>query len=207
MGGLGPDDGWSESEILAAEERLGFRIPAPLREFYGLLGRRDDLLRIQDPVLGPHDLYLDEEDILVVRHENQGSVLWGFPCGAGPDPEVMWKDRHSGSAARWRDYREPLSAFLLESVLEEAIFSGSVSTAYCSMDAIEFEAIESTFVSLDFPPHVYWPEPQGDPVKWYGGQGVFIRRGADTAWAMCRTEEAAETLLERVPGNWEWLDF
>jgi hypothetical protein len=28
------------------------------------------------------------------------------------------------------------------------------------MDASGFEAIESAFASLDFPPHVYWPDPE-----------------------------------------------
>ncbi len=130
----------------------------------------------------------------------------GFPRAEGLDHKMKWKDRKSGAAARWRDYRAPLSAFLLESMLEEAMFSGSLSTVYCEMDSSGFAAIEDAFAPLDFPPHVYWPELDGGPVKWFGGRGVLIRKDSTTAWATGQTEDAVDLLLERVPKDWEWLD-
>ncbi|MBB5114963.1 hypothetical protein FHU28_004802 [Micromonospora echinospora] len=120
MGGVEAGDGVSAAELEATERALGFSIPPLLRDFHGLLGKRQDALRLQDPMLRPDEFYLDGPDIPVIREENQGSVLWGFPCDGGLDSEMKWKDAHSGSAARWRDYGQPLSAFLLEAVIGEA---------------------------------------------------------------------------------------
>jgi hypothetical protein len=100
MGGVEADDGFSAAELAAAEEDLGFSIPPLLRGFHGLLGKRQDALRLQDPMLRPDEFYLDGPDILVIREENQGSALWGVPYGDDLDFEVEPQDRaRPGTAA------------------------------------------------------------------------------------------------------------
>ncbi|MFE5530666.1 SMI1/KNR4 family protein, partial [Embleya sp. NPDC056538] len=79
---LGDDDGWGEADLVAAEERLGVRLPPALREAYVLFGRRRDLTGNHDVLLGPSELYVDEtKEALVFRHENQGAASWGILLG------------------------------------------------------------------------------------------------------------------------------
>ncbi|WP_436528165.1 hypothetical protein [Actinoplanes sp. HUAS TT8] len=208
MGGLGSDDGYSEVELSAAEESLGFRIPPLLRQFYGLLGKREDVLSLQDPVAGPRDLYLDGPDILVIRGENQGSALWGVPFGDEPDPAVQWYDGSAGSSARWREYGQPLSAFLLEAIITEGMFSESVETVFCFLDTESSQALKDRLPPLSIPSHVFWPLPDGDPVQWFGIDGVLVRLDCTPgAWAVGQNPEVLVDLLERVPAEWEHFDF
>jgi len=208
MGGVEADDGFSAAELAAVEEDLGFSIPPLLRDFHGLLGRRQDALRLQDPMLRPGEFYLDGPDILVIREENQGSALWGVPYGDGLDFEVKWKDAHNGSAARWRDYGQPLSAFLLEAVMGESMFSESVHTVYSYLDEARYRSISDSFRPLIIPPHAYWPNPEGPRMRWYGDKDVLVREeGNNSVWAMGQTPEVHEIMSRRVPGDWEWLDL
>jgi hypothetical protein len=46
-------NGYGKADIDAAEERLGVRFPAAVREAYGLFGRRADLTSNQDRQLRP----------------------------------------------------------------------------------------------------------------------------------------------------------
>jgi cell wall assembly regulator SMI1 len=50
---LSDDDGWTEADLQAAEQRLGVRLPAAIREAYALFGRRQDLTSMQDWLLTP----------------------------------------------------------------------------------------------------------------------------------------------------------
>jgi hypothetical protein len=73
-------DGWSEADIVTEEECLGIRLPAALREAYGLFGRREDLTSNQDFLFSPGELCLsDGGQVLIFRHENQGCARWA--CG------------------------------------------------------------------------------------------------------------------------------
>lgn len=208
MGGVEAGDGLSAAELEAAERALGFSIPPLLRDFHGLLGKRQDALRLQDPMLRPGEFYLDGPDILVIREENQGSVLWGFPCEGGLDSEMKWKDVHSGSAARWRDYGQPLSAFLLEAVIGESMFSESVHTVYGYLDEARYRSLSDSFKPLVIPPHVYWPKPEGPRMRWYGDEDVLVREeGNNSVWAMGQTPDVQGFMSGRIPADWEWLDL
>ncbi|MEU4564844.1 hypothetical protein AB0F72_41240 [Actinoplanes sp. NPDC023936] len=206
-GGLHPGDGCSAAELDAAEQALGFTIPPLLRQFHGLLGNRDDVLRTQDPVLRPRQLHLDGPDILVIREENQRGVLWGFEYGEAPDPPMRWKDLHRGSAAIWRDYGQPLSAFLVESVLGECLAGGSLPTIYAYLDEAVWRTVPDHFAPLSLPRHVYWPIPDGPRHGWYANDQLLVSEmGNNSVWAMGRTEEACELMSAAVPGDWRWLD-
>jgi hypothetical protein len=71
-------DGYDGSELAATEERLGFRLPAALREAYALFGLRKDLNGTMHRLLPLEDLGVWEPgDLLSYHAENQG--VWG--CG------------------------------------------------------------------------------------------------------------------------------
>lgn len=73
---VGVGNGYDPAVLDDTEARLGVRLPAALREIYGLLGRRDDLLRNQNPLLRPEQLYLSK-GAMVYQTENQGAAEWG----------------------------------------------------------------------------------------------------------------------------------
>jgi uncharacterized protein (TIGR02996 family) len=71
--------GYSEEELTAAEARLGFRLPAALREWYSLAGKRKDVWSQQDRLVRPLELDLEpNDDALIIRYENQACERWGI---------------------------------------------------------------------------------------------------------------------------------
>ncbi|MGW5672093.1 hypothetical protein [Micromonospora sp. NPDC003776] len=64
MGGIEADDGFSAAELAAVEEALGFSFPPLLRDSHGLLGKRQDALRLHDAMLRPAEFYFDGPGVL-----------------------------------------------------------------------------------------------------------------------------------------------
>ena len=106
-----PGDGYDETEIEAAEARLGFRLPATLRNFYRAWGRRRDLTELVHPLLPP-DVLRVQADTLLFWAENQAVCLWGIPREAleEADPQVLVAE--GGPELRWTPSQARLSSFL-----------------------------------------------------------------------------------------------
>lgn len=51
-----PGDGYDEAAIVAAEARLGVRLPTTLRNFYLAWGKRKDISLRSHPLLSPDEL-------------------------------------------------------------------------------------------------------------------------------------------------------
>jgi hypothetical protein len=66
-----PEDGYTEAEIVEAEGQLGFRLPEALREFYGLIGRNDELTGRQNYLAS-----LDEDGIYPIAFEDGFLLFW-----------------------------------------------------------------------------------------------------------------------------------
>ena len=77
-------------ELDGAEARLGFALPAALRELYERFGQRTDAWNVQDVLSAPHELCVDQGH-LVIACENQGVHRWAIPLAAlhEPDPAVV----------------------------------------------------------------------------------------------------------------------
>ncbi|MEV8094491.1 SMI1/KNR4 family protein [Kitasatospora sp. NPDC085879] len=196
---LGDGDGWAEADLAAAEERLGLRLPAALREAYGLFGRRTDLTARHDVLLGPAELHLDEEGrVLVLRHENQGAASWGLGLDElhRPDPAVLYT-----SGQGWQPWLDRLSVALLELVLSE-----SLHTAEDFSDLLEpldqtLRTVEQQYVQLPFPDYPVFAAPDGS--RWFAGDEVLLRAdGGGLLYARARTPEALAELRKTLPGDW-----
>jgi hypothetical protein len=72
-----PGDGYEESAIAAAEDRLGICLPAPLRSFYQTWGRRKEMTCLNHPLLGPTEWIL-RPDALIFCVENQATSYWAI---------------------------------------------------------------------------------------------------------------------------------
>jgi len=105
--GIGPEP------IAAAEARLGFALPEPLKDFYSVAGGSRDLLNADYRFLPPEKLRVDD-DHLIFCGENQGLEGFGIPLEAvkagKPNPGVHVRQMHG---SRWTSEASALTAFLL----------------------------------------------------------------------------------------------
>ncbi|MEU9040799.1 SMI1/KNR4 family protein [Kitasatospora sp. NPDC048343] len=216
---LGPDDGFSDAELDAAEQRLGLRLPTALREAYRLFGRRADLTSNQDVLLTPDELFV-LDGALVYRAENQGCAHWGVLLtdleredaereGVGHEregveqegvdrdsldhkdpPTVIRPDLADKSAERWEPWEERFSTAAAVMAMTEKLLEDHELT-----DFIESEdELPAGFRELP---------ALGRNCRWYQGPDVLVGVVED-AWmtARARTPQALEALYVAVPGDW-----
>lgn len=201
-------DGWTEADLRAAEERLKVGLPAALREAYGLFGRRKDLTSVQDRLLGPNGLVVDQAgEVLVFRRENQGCTCWGVPMARldRPDPPVVfWLDARDPRQAGWRPFLERFSLACVELVLYESMFSAPLELGdNRDLDAAAAALLEQRFARLAFPDYPLWAVPDGPPMRWFGGADVLLRDDAGSwLWVRGRTTAALATVRAALPGDW-----
>lgn len=75
---LTEEDHVSAEALAAAEQRLGITLPAALREWHQLAGRRQDFIGAADIFLSVEELEI-KDDTLVFCIEHQGMSQWGIP--------------------------------------------------------------------------------------------------------------------------------
>lgn len=199
---LGGDDGWTEADLDAAEERLGLRLPTALREAYLLFGRRQDLTSNHDVLLGPAELYVDgAKEALVFRHENQGAASWGILVDSlqDEDPAVFIRlDLADKSAERWEGWLERLSLCFLEIILSESLQADEATCDFLDPDGDSLELLETNSVRLPFPAY-----PIGEETRWFLGQDVLLRDDDGAAvLARGRTAEDLDRMRDLIPGDW-----
>jgi hypothetical protein len=103
-------DGIPKSTLARAEARLGRKIPDPLRTYYALAGRADELNAVHNVLYPPNQLVMDGT-YLVFMDENQSVVSWGLRLtGDAVDP-VVWQ-RNNTPPPQWFSERRHLAAFL-----------------------------------------------------------------------------------------------
>lgn len=194
---LGPDDGFPDAELDAAEGRLGLRLPVALREAYRLFGRRADLTSNHDVLLTPDELFV-LDGALVYRTENQGCAHWGVLTADlardGVDredpPTVMRLDLADPSQERWEPWEDRFSTAAAVMAMTEKLLEDHELT-----DVIESEnELPDGFRELP---------ALGRGCRWYQGPDVLVSV-VEEAWmtARARTPEALEALYAAVPGDW-----
>lgn len=203
-GALESGDGWAESDLAVAEERLGLRLPSALREAHLLFGRRRDLTGNHDMLLGPAELYVDDaKEALVFRHENQGAASWGLLLATmhEDDPAVFIRPGLADkSAERWEGWLERLSLCFVEIVLSESLQAGGELCDFLDPGGDGIAALEEHFVTLPFPAY---PLGEGeDGIRWFLGQDVLLRDDGMAVLARGRTAEDLDRVRELIPGDW-----
>ncbi|MGA5192690.1 SMI1/KNR4 family protein [Streptomyces exfoliatus] len=198
-------DGWTEADLVAAEERLSIQLPTTLREAYLLFGRRRDLTSNHDVLLSPAELYVDDtKEALVFRHENQGAASWGILLDSleDDDPAVFIRsDLADKTAERWEGWLERLSLCFVEIVLSESVQADGESCDFLDADDDSIELLQQTCVQLSFPAYPVCEEEH--PTRWFLGQGVLLRDDDGTAvLARGRTPEDLDRIRDRIPGDW-----
>ncbi|MGI5493710.1 hypothetical protein [Microtetraspora malaysiensis] len=198
-----PGDGHDAAELDAAEERLGLRLPAALREAYALVGLRDDLTGNQDHLLSPGSLYVDETgEALVYRLENQHVVEWGIPLAEldrDDPPTVFRSDMLNKEAERWAPWIDRLSSAFVEIVMSESLFADEDLAGNRELDPETVAALEARYALAPFPGY-----PADEPTtRWFFGPDALLRDdGRSWLWARTRTPEALDDVRHALSGMW-----
>jgi hypothetical protein len=207
---LADGDGWNDAELDAAERRLGVRLPAAVREAYGLFGRRRDLTSNQDTLLDPAELYLEPAgEALIFRVESQGFAHWGVLTADldQPDPPVMVKlNLRNDQAESWHAWLRTFSSTCIETVLSESIYAREELGDNKAQDDADAEQLEQRYEQLALPDYPT-PPAGGAAVRWFTGPDVVLRDDQQgSLWARARTAAALEQMRRNLPGYWEMAD-
>jgi hypothetical protein len=123
---LNRSDGVSQARLVAAERRLGCKIPKPLGAFYSVAGRARDFTDRHDHFRRPDEWTL-EAGKLVFLEENQAVVLYGVDTRlAAPDPPVVMAS--NAEPYVWHKVCARCSEFLCVMVHWEGAFAGAMTT-------------------------------------------------------------------------------
>jgi hypothetical protein len=204
---LTDDDGWTEADLQAAEQRLGVRLPAAIREAYALFGRRQDLTSVQDRLLGPEELEVDATgEALIYRVENQAVVVWGVPLAAMAQPDPTVVVARNFEDVGWEPYVGRFSLACVELVLSESLHSAPLELSdNRELDAAAAALVEQRFARLAIPDYPMWAVPGGS-VRWFTGPDVLLCDFAGTwLWVRARTTLALDAVRATLPGEWLML--
>lgn len=200
-------DGCSDEELRAAEVRLGMPLPGALRALYRLIGARDDLTRVQDVLLPPAGLYVDESgEVLVFRVENQNVAQWGIVLGTTgePDPPVRFRvDSGPVGERAWRPFLDRVSLAAVEMVLSEWMLSDDGFYDNRELDEEAIDALEKQFSRLPMPDYPLWAAPDGPPMRWFqGGDSVLSEHAGVWLWVRAASAEGLAAVRDALPGDW-----
>jgi hypothetical protein len=201
---LSDDNGWTEADLQAAEQRLGLRLPPAIREAYALFGRRQDLTSVQDRLLDPDQLQVDMTgEVLVYRVENQSVAVWGVPLAAidQADPPVVVARNFEDVG--WEPFLERFSVASVEMVLSESLFSAPVELSdNRELDSAAAALVAQRFARLAIPDYPMWALPGGS-VRWFVGPEVLVCDFAGTwLWVRARTTTGLDAVRVGLPGEW-----
>lgn len=204
---LTDDDGWTEADLQAAEQRLGVRLPAAMREAYTLFGRRHDLTSVQDQLLDPDELEVDlTGEVLVYRVENQAVAVWGVRLAAmeQPDPPVVAARNFDGVS--WKPNLERFSLACVEMVLSESLCSAPLELSdNRGLDAAAEMLVEQLFARLAIPDYPLATSAHDRWVRWFTGPDVLLRADDAGLWVRTRTTAALDAVRAALPGQWLML--
>jgi hypothetical protein len=175
-------------------------VPRALATLYAIAADRPDALGTQNGVFPPEQLRTDpDEGLLVFAVENQGNFTWMIDTDEA-DPAVWLVRQGEAPLAE----REPLSAFLLQFSLMEALCAGP-------LHAYSWSGPAATDVTdgLREVPLAPWQWP-GDPTRFYVAPDLVLCtsvQGDDdiAVLAGARTEEALRTLALTTT-QWDVFD-
>lgn len=119
---LGREDGIPEADIARAEARLGFPLPALLREFYALAGNRDDINQSFEYLVSVEELEL-MGGMLVFYEENQDVTFWAIDSKDSADDPAVFRAFNEENL-EWDPDSERLSEFLTAMLFLQAVNGG-----------------------------------------------------------------------------------
>jgi hypothetical protein len=195
-------DGVTEEELDTAEQRLGLRLPAAIREAYRLLGRRSDLTSAYGTLRPPDQLDCDPAGmVLVFRADHQDVAFFGVsladPALDDP-PTLVYTPMMDKTQAAWEPFMDRFSLACVDMVLSECIEFGELSDGRYPDDG-ELPALVDGLARLPAPRY----RGDHDIRRWYAGSDILLRDD-DGEWVgvLGRTREALDAYRRDHPGGW-----
>lgn len=191
------------SEVTRAEQRLGFRLPAAVREWYGY----DDAVEIleehsnQDPPIPVGEfavLQWKSHQLIPFRIENQGVCVWSIMLDGSDDPPVYVDVDSNGT--EWRILAPTFSAYVYACVWDYEVVFGKHGLAQAQNKPVSGEAIAELERSFVPQPSTHgWP---GSTQYRFAGKAhaILIWSGEDGAdWFVGAGDEISlESALRTV---------
>lgn len=210
-GGLHPESGWSQEALGVAESSLGRALPAALREWYALVGRRQDLVNCQDHLLSPNQLKL-EYGRLVFHVENQSCCKWFIrevdleredaPVFVDLDPWPSGRPSESVASAA-----SSITEFCLHMLVQETVISGPGEKRFLLGHAPGIrERLHDEFVDLGLP-YWHWPMYPRILLASPGSMDLLVDSTGPIneaeIYVSARTGAALKRFLLSFPAPWE----
>jgi uncharacterized protein (TIGR02996 family) len=190
-------DGFSETDLVAAEKALGFALPMALREWYLRYGKRDDVWSKQDRLCLPGELgsswgWNNNEDALIFYCENQACDAWGIRTQdlKAEDPPVY---RFDGGPML---VSPTTSMFAIMILLHEVKFA--TRSAWGEVTNESAAKIAATYSHAGEVPESYWV---GEWHRFFEGRDLIIHLSGLSAYVTPRTEEAFQRVDEMIRGQ------
>jgi hypothetical protein len=199
-------------------------MPAPLRHFYSTIASWPDAI-VQNHLLAPRELpHLKKEDWaditvedgkLVFYVENQGVCKWATSGEDGRDDAPVWIRGSTivGELEDWELEEPPLSAFLLQLLVFEAILGAEHGASVAWLDRPTLARVVEPLQPLPFGAWC-WP---GYPSEFYVGDSVVAFAGPNPGPGETGVTEyvslslgaldadALGYLEEIATAEWEWF--
>jgi hypothetical protein len=206
-------DGVPEEKLQAAEKRLKLSLPAALREWYLLAGRRRDLVRKGRPgvFLATPGQLRKVEGGLIVYEEGDGVVQWGIRLKdiEMPDPPVCMDNSEPFCRAlahqEWIPENPTFSEFALQMLVMETLTS---SRYYCWgwAEPAVLPQILSQLQDMGLP---NWHYP-ADVTRFWSQPDVLVSTQQDAkgidlveVWVGSRNQASHREAVEVLPVKWD----
>lgn len=194
-----------EERIVAAEQKLGVKLPKALREWLLLAGMRADYMGNQDQLCGPEDIAWspDAPDVLFFSIENQHCCEWGIQredLGREDPPVVEVNPERAEYEEKECVYphTDSISAFFAWMVHEGLFLSGPINNGLAIYGGAVTTNVPEAMLQAFRENYPQLPGPQGLPGNEVRGDDdtlLRLRRAKD-AWWLDEEEKTGE-----VPGG------
>jgi hypothetical protein len=116
--------GYTDEELHEAEEKAGCSFPKALKEYYRVLGKRDQVNDAHNRLLPPEELYYSTGETLIFYEEDQAVAIWGVKKDdmGQADPPVF--GAYDNKMDDWFEDSPSTSAFLLSMAYWNAALGG-----------------------------------------------------------------------------------
>lgn len=105
-------DGVTIASLKKCERRLGFSLPAAVREYYLMAGRLDEINAAHNRLFALDELRVADGHLWFME-ENQAVVHWGLRVKAMVDDDPIVFQRANVDGTRWFSERKSFSGFLV----------------------------------------------------------------------------------------------
>ena len=181
-------------------------VPSPLLEFHRRIAGLPKVVTFNELV--PLNELVVKRGRLLFYVENQGVCLWSTEP-SDDDPPVWWRLNESGK--KWLREDEPLSGFLIQLALFEAIGHSPFGASAANLETAKLEALRRQMTPLPLGGW-RWPTDGGaGRSRFYARNGALMFCGPNgdhhSVYVGAKDPHALSFLEESIDESWEYVAF